>query len=201
MKKTILFGSLLSLGTLVHSQTVITLENPSAPEGFSQTSALTTEYSAQGVIFSGPSAGKGGAILQDISFPTKSYYGAGNTFLAFNSYSSGSYSIGPETLTFDAPHGNVSIEVSGQDASKQVTMNAYDSLDSLLDSTTITADASWSLLSVSGPDISKVVISFSGQVTTFNDLSFDAAVPTPEPGTLALAGLGLAGMAALRRKK
>ncbi len=199
MKKTILLGSLLSLGTLVHSQTVITLENPSAPEGFSQTSALTTEYSAQGVIFSGPSAGQGGAILQDVSFPTTSFYGAGNSFLAFNS--AASYPIGPETLTFDAAHGNVSIEVSGQIGSQQVTMNAYDSLDSLLDSTTITAGASWSLLSVSGPDISKVVISFSGNIATFNDLSFDAAVPTPEPGTLALAGLGLAGIAALRRKK
>jgi len=200
MKKTILFAALLTMGTLAHSQTVITLENPSAPEGFSQTSALTTEYSAQGVIFSGPAAGKGGAILQDISFPVKSYYGAGNTFLAFNT-GGGGYPVGPETLTFDAAHGNVSIEVSGQVGSEQVTMKAYDSLDSLLDSTTITANASWSLLSVSGPDISKVVISFSGQVTTFNDLSFDAAVPTPEPGTLALAGLGLAGMAALRRKK
>ena len=199
MKKTILLGSLLSLGTLVHSQTVITLENPSAPEGFSQTSALTTEYSAQGVIFSGPSAGQGGAILQDVSFPTTSFYGAGNSFLAFNS--GAGYPIGPETLTFDAPHGNVSIEVSGQVASEQVTMNAYDSLDSLLASTTVTADTSWTLLAVSGADISKVVISQTGPVTTFNELSFDAAVPTPEPGTLALAGLGLAGIAALRRKK
>ena len=86
-----------------------------AQNNFINTVALSNEYAGQGVVFSGPATGSGGAVL--------SVFGgfgvtprSGMDFLAFNSGAillNGGTPTGPETMVFSSPQTSVRIYVSG----------------------------------------------------------------------------------------
>ena len=91
--------------------TVIDFDDSAEPCGFSETTALRNKYSAQGVVFSGPAALDGGAILNECSFFAVTGHSPPN-FLAFNINGfmfDGGIPRGPETLVFDPPVSYVQV--------------------------------------------------------------------------------------------
>lgn len=85
---------------------------------------------------------------------------------------------------------------SGGD-SDTVTLFGYDALNNLVDSDTFTG-LSAQTLSISGAGITRFEIIQSGLIG-IDDFTFNAT-SVPEPGTLALLGMGLAGVAFSKRR-
>ena len=178
--------------------------------GFS-TSPLTELYAPLGVHFSGPSTGKGGAILDMISS-----FGigarSGRNFLAFNLNLT--FPRVPETITFDSLMSNVAIYgasgrgLFGALRTAEFQLNAYNTNGDLVDSVTATSNYDYVLLSVSGAGIKSVVIdrlSGSGfpSAFVFDDLSFeaDSSSPVPEPASMITLAAGAIGMLGFRMRK
>ena len=105
----------------------------------------------------------------------------------------------PERITFDQPWGTVTIWAAGGYQSSTFVMNAYDSSNTLVGSSTVTTQ-DWQPLSVSyGLGIKYVELSESGgSAFIYDNLSNSA--PVPIPATLLLFGPGLVGLAAIRRR-
>lgn len=81
-----------------------------------------------------------------------------------------------------------------------VTLNGYDAADQLVSTATFTGESAQTL-SISGAGMVRFEILQSGAIA-IDDFTFNPAAATvPEPATLALAGLALAGLAASRRRK
>ena len=106
-----------------------------APGFFIDSSPLTSLYAPMGVLFSGPQAGTGGAIVNrkqgGFTVPTRS----GANFLAF---SSDKYAHGPETITFTGGATSVTIYAIAPGTSS-FTLTAYNSLGVPLTATTVLA--------------------------------------------------------------
>ena len=166
------------------------------PCGFVNTSPLTNQYAGVGAVFSGPSAGLGGAVLNQCSNFNNIAAHSGVDFLAFND---GSYAQGPEWIQFSTLQSSVSIWAA---VGASVTLAAYDSTDTFLGSYTyLNPDTQWQLLSVSGAGIDHVILSYTGGVAVWDDLTYTSGPTVPEPSTLLLLGGGLLGTIARMRKR
>ena len=173
-----------------------------APEFFIDTTPLRNEYAAQGVVFSGPSALTGGAILNRFAnFGIQPL--SGDNFLAFNNdagatYANGAKPIGSETLTFSTTMQSVSI-YAGSRYFATAKLEVFDaSWQSLGSFSTTQSVGNWVHLSMAVGGIRYAQISSNVADYVFDDLEFVAA-PVPEPATVLLA-MGALGAAARRRR-
>lgn len=175
-----------------------------APASFFQTEPLR-DYA--GLTFSGPGEFDGGAILhQESNFGVDAH--SGTNFLAFNfeaGYPTGGIAYGPERVTFGVVQTLVSIWVAGGDGEDDPVffLKAYDAGDNLVDFDTTTAK-DWSQMTVSGENISYVEFYLlesgdTDKAWVADDLFY--LNPVPEPGTMAVLGLGALGLAARRKRR
>ena len=195
--KVLLVAAFVAGTILTASATTIDFEL-NGPCAFAQTSPLSNQYAGQGVLFSGPGPGQGGAVLDECAnFGINAH--SGRDFLAFNLHT---YGIPPETITFSTPQSSVSIFAGdGLEAANAFTLAAFDSMNQQIGIDTVNnIEGQWELLSVNAPNIAYVTLNFTGTFAVFDDMSFAGGATTPEPGTLMLLGTGLLGVIARFRK-
>ena len=159
---------------------VIDFDDLEAPCLFKETTALRDRYAAQGVSFDAdvPDTKNGGAILHECSDFWVSGHSPPN-FLAFSTegpgafLSDGGIPQGPETMYFDPPVSQVQANVgSGLDFSGNITMEAYDASDQLLDSDSVAYSDQLQTLLVQASGITKVIVTFTGDTLVLDDLAF-----------------------------
>ncbi len=181
----------------------------SSPCSFLLTQPLTSEYSALGVTFSGPSAGSGGATVNQCGFFGVSGH-SGTDFLAFSTdadFNGGGHPLTPENIAFAAPVANVALFVGGTAYGPSYELKAFDAADNELGSAGgQPAVGTWLQLALNYSNISRVTLthtSFSGAV---DDLTWNNVVAideprnqVPEPSTLLLVAAALATLALRRR--
>ncbi len=157
----------------------IDFDDGTQPCNFASTVALTTEYSALGVVFSGPGGNDGGAILDECGNFGVSGYSAPN-FLAFNinsSLSNGGIPRGPETLTFSVAVDTVAIN-GGGDSAGTITLECFDAGAASVGSQSITGTSALQPLSVTAAgQIASCRLSFTGGVAVFDDLTYNPPIP------------------------
>jgi hypothetical protein len=166
-----------------------------APNLFSGTTPLTELYAPFGIHFSGPIAGQGGAILNQLaSFGVSAR--SGSNFLAFNS---ATYGAQPETIAFDLAMSSISLFVAGGSNSGTFVLTAYDASNVIVDSDTVTTQAYSELSVSSGAGIRRLVLTTADSAFVVDDLTFTpAAVPEPATG---LFGAALSGVVGLSRRR
>jgi hypothetical protein len=168
--------------------TVIDFDDTPQPCAFASTTALRTAYSHLGVVFSGPSALDGGAILDECGgFGVTGY--SPPSFLAFNNgsvLSGGGVPRGPETIWFN--HAPASfVQISGGSASgagQTLTMDAYDAGGTLVATNSMTLSSTLQPLSVSYSGIARVVIDTPATVFVLDDLQFEVEIGAGPGGTM-----------------
>jgi hypothetical protein len=149
------------------------------PCNFSETVALTTEYSALGVVFSGPGGNDGGAILDQCGNFGVTGHSPPN-FLAFNTdsnLSNGGIPRGPETLTFSVSADTVTIN-GGHDLAGTITLECFDAGAATVGSQSISGTSALQPLSVTASgQIASCRLSFTGTVAVFDDLTYNPPIP------------------------
>lgn len=113
--------------------------------------------------------------------------------------------------SFNVPTDFVSIDMINKGFGTFGTLRAFDSTGSLLDTVTVDLDGvgTFATASISRPSNDISFILAAGPVTTFvpalpialDNLRFNAPESIPEPTTLALFALGLAGLGLARRRR
>ena len=104
-------------------------------------------------------------------------------------------------MTFADPVSGISLMLDSL-GGLSVTFNLYDAFDALLETLTISSGGSLFVpVAFASTGVSRIdgIQPSDGWAWAFDDLTFTTAVP--EPGTLALLGIGLLGMGAARRRK
>jgi hypothetical protein len=182
--------------------TLINFDDRTAPCLFLQTVPLTTEYSSLGVVFSGPSSGSGGAVLNECGAFSVTSYSHPN-FLAFNNtavYSGGGVPAGPETLAFANSVNYVQLN-AGHTGGGTITLSCFNG-NALLGQASILSGTAVSTLSVQATGITRCTVDFTGQFLVVDDLAFGqvAGVPTLDAGMLAALAAALALLALMRMK-
>ena len=212
----VLVGSLLlsSLSATAHAA-VITFDDVAAPALLSDAQALTSQYSAQGVTFSGT-----GAVLnQDSDFMVTGF--SAPNFLAYLSEAiidfsgAGSTSEASDVITFAAPLSALSFQVGSgltgppPSADRLLTVQAFDASNMLVASQSVTLQSALQTVSLSGAAITRVTLAaaleFDGEEGVgfvLDDLmTTPAGASVPEPGMLALLAPAVTGLMLLRRRR
>jgi PEP-CTERM motif len=175
---------------------------------------------SSGVTYSGPvpnneaSSALSGALVVDFSvnnsngpfgldgngnINSASQLPGGTAFLAWDNFAS----AGSITFTFSTPQDTVGAYVDAADGN--IVETAYDAQGNVLNTTSVPAgDVSvWqeNYQSITAPAITSVT--FNGDFAVIDNLTFEnsAASSSPEPGTLSLAGVALAGLGWGLRKR
>ena len=190
----------------VAAEILITFDEAgSAPLDFASTVPLTAAYSSSGVTFSGPSAGQGGAILdEDGGFGVSAL--SGSNFLAFNR---ATYATDPETIRFDTLWQTVSIFAAGglepDTEPDTFLMEAFDDSDKKVASISSTYTTDWYLLTLTWENgIRKIKLTQTAGdgIFVFDNLrATDSSTPVAEPASMMLLVAGLAGLAGLRSRR
>jgi len=155
----------------------INFDGFTAPCNFDQTVALTTQYSSQGVRFSGPGAYNGGGVLNECGNFGVSGYSAPN-FLAFNNgahFINGGTPVGPELILFTtATYDHVQINVACV-AGGQARLQAFDSNKQVIATSIINLSSTLATVSVDDPNgrasIKAVKLMTNQSVWVADDLS------------------------------
>ncbi len=184
----------------------VVIDFDSLPSGclFNGLTALTTQFSGDGVVFSGPGGNDGGAVIDECGNFGVSGQSSPN-FLAFNTgatMADGGIPQGPETLTFSPPVNHVQIN-AGQNLAATIQLECFDAGMTSLGVDSLVAANLLETLQVTAPGIESCTLSFTGRVAVFDDLAFVQAPAAPSTHGPALALLALvlaaAGWVALRR--
>ena len=157
----------------------IDFDDGTQPCNFDQTVALTNEYSALGVVFSGPGGNDGGAILDECGNFGVSGYSAPN-FLAFNTganLSNGGIPRGPETLTFSVAVDTVAIN-GGSASAGTITLECFDAGAASVGSQSITgASALQPLVGHRGRADRVLPAELHRRAAVFDDLTYNPPIP------------------------
>ncbi|MEM9555456.1 MAG: IPTL-CTERM sorting domain-containing protein [Acidobacteriota bacterium] len=182
----------------------VDFDDLTAPTGFIETMPLTLEYEDLGVTFAGPSAGEGGAVLNEGGGFGVTGFTPPN-FLAFNPTT---YAQTPETFSFFIDSEYVRFLVGGPEAGP-ATLQCFDDEDNLVGEDSLTLAPELQPLEVAGGGIARCVFDYTAVAAVIDDLEFQpcegdgfAEIPTLDPrGLLALlALLGALGVWHLRRQ-
>jgi hypothetical protein len=193
--------AILAVGLPAASQAlVIDFEGGTAPLLFANAEPLADRYGSINVLFRGPTADGGGAILhQDSGFGVTA--ASGVNFLAFNETAemkNGGIPEGSERVLFGMDPGTVSIWVADGDVEGESVffLKAYDAVGDLVASDSIVTGG-WAQMSVTAGGISYVEFDMEGGdgMWVADDLQIAAV---PEPATLAAISVGA--LALLKRK-
>lgn len=157
----------------------INFDDVSAPCVFEQTTALRNQYAGLGVVFSGPGAKDGGAILDECG--NFSVVGQSSpNFVAFNNTAlmqDGGIPVGPERMDFSEDVSSVQVAVAGPQGGV-ATLSAFSAANVLLATDAINVSNSMQGLVVNAPGIRYVVLGVQGAgIWVFDDLSFET-MPT-----------------------
>jgi hypothetical protein len=174
--------------------TTINFDDAVAPCLFSEQAPLSNQYAAQGVTFQAV----GGPAMEVLdqcggfSFSARS----GNNFLAYNT----ALTSNQFDAIITASLGTASIWAASSQQGGTATLQAYDVLDNLIASASVSLTLDWQQLAVSGADIAYLRLSSNTSAGAFDDLQFDAAAAVPEPISLALVSVALLGLGLSRRR-
>ena len=184
------------------SAAVIDFEGTNAPIKFSDTTPLSNYYASLGVTFSGVD-GVGGSILSDYADLGVTAF-SGFDFLAMNDEVEAATGQG-ERITFASAQQSVSIYAATYISGAQpefFTFKAFDVDGKELAAITQAATRDWQALTINHAGIRSVLVEGTTLGWALDDLSFEAGIAeVPEPGSLALLGASMLGLAALRRKR
>jgi hypothetical protein len=173
-----------------HAQITLNFDGTGAPCEYRDTSPLTTAYTAQGITFAGT-----GAVLNQCS---NFIIGArsGTDFLAYTT-GPGFPPVITDVFTFSTPFSSIEMYVANAtDFAWRFYLGG-----TLVGAASVTgiADDVWSPSYYAGPEFDRVEISTRSSALLIDDLQVGETVVTPEPGSLALAGAGLAALLGLAR--
>ncbi len=175
---------------------IVDFDGTGAPSVYADAVALSDYYASLGLAFSGIS-GAGGTILNqagEFGFMARS----GTDLLAFNVEAK---TGNDERISFASAQESVSVHMATYEDGL-FSMTAFDAAGNVLAFVSQAATREWQALTLNHAGIRSVVVASTTEGWGLDDLSFSAGAiaEVPEPGGLALLGIGLLGLAALRRK-